>query len=104
MDERAAIWERAREHQPERRGFDDDRAWFPALAMSTEGVRARHRPVVTEDLRATLAGIESLAGWWVRTMPCDPVADRDQLLQVAARLEDMACALGEALNDDEEAT
>jgi pantothenate kinase-related protein Tda10 len=98
MDERAAVWKRAAEHDPARRGFDDDRCWLPHFALPTGDGELSREPV-EEDVRGSFAAIESLAGWCVATMPCDPrdAMNRTRARLAARELEAMAKAIRHAL-------
>jgi hypothetical protein len=81
----------------DRRGFDDGRAHLPALAVTGPIGRA----VEPEEIRGSFAAIESLAGWFARTVPMDwrDGADLGVLRFAARELGVSAMALLRALED-----
>jgi hypothetical protein len=79
------------------RGFDDWGAHLPQLAVSAP----LGRVIEPEEIRGSFAAIESLAGWYARTVPTDwrELADVGLLAYVARELGRSAMALRWALED-----
>jgi hypothetical protein len=98
MSARTRVWARAVAHDRLQRGFDDDRCWLPHFALPTGDGELSREPV-EEDVRGSFAAIESLAGWCVATMPCDPgdAMNRTRARIAARELEAMAKAIRHAL-------
>lgn len=104
MSKSDQLWDAIDAVGSERRGFDGGRCWLPQFALPAGAAGPLLRELLDEDVRGTLAAIETLAGWWARTMPCDPnsATTRETVKGVVDELEVLTGSLRWALDSQTE--